>query len=300
MRILLATLFCVTFVTNPAVMRADTIPDALHHTRTNRRWIFASATGSAAALSVAGLNELWYAQYQRTGLRSFDDSGEWMQMDKAGHAFTTYQLTSGLYDASAWAGWSSRHAMWIAAGTTMSFMTAVELMDGTSQGWGFSWTDMISNTLGTSLFIAQQSVWKHQRVQLKFSYAHSDFAALNPSLLGRNFQQRLIKDYNGQTYWCSFNIHRFLASDATFPKWLNVALGYGATGMTRAEMNEFDVNNFRRGREYYFSFDADLNRVQWPKKWMKVTARIISFIKLPGPTLQVQSDGRVKVYALFF
>ena len=81
---------------------------------------------------------------------------------------------------------------------------------------------------------------------------------------------------------------------------MNLSLGYGASGMTRAEMNDFDVNNFQRTREYYFSFDADLNRVTWSKKWMRVTARVISFIKFPAPALKVQSDGKVKLYALFF
>jgi hypothetical protein len=173
-------------------------------------------------------------------------------------------------------------------------------LDGRSSEWGFSLGDQVANISGYAAYIAQQKFWNEQRITFKFSYSHTDFPMLNPDLLGRNFQQRIIKDYNAQTYWCSFNVHSFLASDAAFPKWMNLSLGYGASGMTRAEMNDYDVNNFQRTREYYFSFDADLNRIQWPRKWMKKVARVISFIKLPAPTLEVQSDGKVKVYALFF
>ena len=122
----------------------------------------------------------------------------------------------------------------------------------------------------------------------------------NSDQLGRNFQQRLLKDYNGQTYWTSYNISSFLASDAAFPRWMNVALGYGAYGMTSAKNVVNDVNNFQRTREFYLSFDADLNRVRWPRKWMKITAQILSFIKLPSPALKMQSDGKVKLYALHF
>ena len=266
----------------------------------DRKWILPVAAGTVAAGSLVGLNELWYAQYERASLRSFNDNHEWLQMDKVGHGFTCYQVSYGLYDAAIGLNYSRTSSLYASSLSTLGYMTVIELLDGHSAGWGFSWGDMAANVAGVSLFAAQQIGWNEQRVQLKFSYSNSEYAAVNPSLLGRNFQQRLIKDYNAQTYWCSANISRFLASDADFPKWLNIAFGYGATGMTRAVMNENDVNNFRRAREYYFSFDADLNRVQWPRKWMKKVARVISFIKLPAPTLEVQSDGKVKVYALFF
>ena len=269
-------------------------------THSNRKWILPAAAGTVATGSLIGLNGIWYSQYERASLRSFNDTHEWLQMDKAGHVFTCYQVAYGLYDSALALDYPAKSSMYAATLSAMGYMTVIELLDGHSAGWGFSWGDMAANAAGVSLFAAQQIGWNEQRVQLKFSYSHSEFAALNPSLLGRNFQQRLIKDYNAQTYWCSANISRFLAYDADFPKWLNIAFGYGATGMTRAVMNENDVNNFRRTREYYLSFDADLNRIQWPRKWMKKVARVISFIKLPAPTLEVQSDGKVKLYALFF
>ncbi|MFO0385838.1 MAG: DUF2279 domain-containing protein [Flavobacteriales bacterium] len=266
----------------------------------NRKWILPASSAAAAAISLAGLNSLWYAQYPRTSLRSFNDNHEWMQMDKVGHLFTCHQVAWAIHDAGIAAGYSRNASLLAGSLSTLGYMTTIELLDGHSAGWGFSWGDMAANVAGISLFTAQQLAWNDQRIQLRFSYSHSPYASLRPALLGRNFQQRLIKDYNAQTYWCSFNIHRFLASGAVFPKWLNVAIGYGATGMTRSEMNEIDVDNFQRSREYYFSFDADLNRIQWPRRWMKITARVISFIKIPGPTLEVRSDGKVRVHALFF
>lgn len=61
-----------------------------------------------------------------------------------------------------------------------------------------------------------------------------------------------------------------------------------------------DVNNFRREREFYFSIDADLESVQWKKKWMRRTAKILSFIKIPGPTLEIRESGKIKFHGLFF
>ena len=179
-------------------------------------------------------------------------------------------------------------------------MTSIELLDGRSAQWGFSWGDMIANTSGIFLFSAQDFLWNEQRITLKFSYTPSSFASYNEEVLGRNFQQRILKDYNAQTYWASFNVHKFLASGATFPRWLNIAIGYGATKMTSANFVVDDVNNFQREREFYFSFDADLERVQWKKKWMRRTAKVLSFIKIPGPTLEIREGGNLKLHGLFF
>jgi uncharacterized protein YfiM (DUF2279 family) len=252
------------------------------------------------ATSYVLLNELWYKDFPRSPMHSFNDNSEWLQVDKAGHAFSGYQL-SRLYNALyLWSGSDQRRSTLLACSSSMMYLTSIELLDGRSAQWGFSWGDMIANTSGNILFFAQQKWWNEQRIAFKFSYQSSVFAKENPELLGRNFQQRIIKDYNAQTYWTSFNVHRFLASDAAFPRWLNVAIGYGATKMTTAKNVVDDVNNFQREREFYFSFDADLERVRWKKKWMQRTAKVLSFIKIPGPTLEIRESGKMKLHGLFF
>ena len=61
-----------------------------------------------------------------------------------------------------------------------------------------------------------------------------------------------------------------------------------------------DVNNFQRESEFYFSFDSDLERVRWKKKWMRRTAKVLSFIKIPGPTFEIRDNGKMKLHGLFF
>lgn len=246
------------------------------------------------------LNELWYKDYPRSKMHSFNDNDEWLQMDKVGHFTTSYYLGGIGYHAFKYAGFSEDASLWIGGNTGLIYLTGIELLDGKSAQWGFSWGDQIANSSGALLFILQQKLWNEQRIVMKFSYTNSPYAMLNSDQLGRNFQQRVLKDYNGQTYWTSYNIASFMASDAGFPKWLNIAIGYGATQMTTAKNSVDSVNNFQRAREFYLSFDADLNRVRWPRKWMKTTARILSFIKIPSPTFEMRSDGKVKMHALFF
>jgi hypothetical protein len=264
-----------------------------------RQTVAGTSTVVAAGVSIGLLNELWYKNYSRTTIHSFNDNSEWLQVDKVGHAFTTYTLSKQLSDFYAWS-LPSQKDYWRGATVSMLYMTGIELLDGRSAQWGFSWGDMLANASGIFLFSSQDFFWREQRIALKFSYTPSSFAAVNEATLGRNFQQRVLKDYNAQTYWASFNISKFLATDADFPRWLNIAIGYGATKMTSANFVVDDVNNFQREREFYFSFDADLERVRWKKKWMQKTAKVLSFIKIPGPTFEIRDNGKMKLHGLFF
>ena len=264
-----------------------------------RKKIAYSTTLATAGISYTLLNELWYKNYPRTTLHSFNDNAEWLQVDKVGHAFTSYTLSRFLTDFYSWSLPDGRD-MWRGAATSMLYMTSIEILDGRSAQWGFSWGDMIANSSGILLHTSQNILWQEQRIVLKFSYRPSTFASVNEEVLGRNFQQRILKDYNAQTYWASINMSRFLATGATFPRWLNIAIGYGATKMTSANFIVDDVNNFQREREFYFSFDADLERVRWKKKWMRQTAKVLSFIKIPGPTFEIRDNGKMKFHGLFF
>lgn len=246
------------------------------------------------------LDQLWYSNYPRSAFHSFDDRDEWLMMDKAGHMMTCYTIGRYGTDILRWSGMDHRKSMWLGGSAGLIYMTGIELLDAKSAQWGFSWSDMIANASGSLMYIAQENFWKEQRIVLKISYTSSPFAEQNPEALGRNFQQRLFKDYNAQTYWSSFNVSSFLAPDAAFPRWLNVAIGYGATEMLRAKTNIFNVDNSFQQCEFFLSFDADLVRVRWKKKWMQRTAKILSFIKLPSPTLEVRGNGRVKLHGIFF
>ncbi|MFN0032012.1 MAG: DUF2279 domain-containing protein [Flavobacteriales bacterium] len=246
------------------------------------------------------LDQLWYSQYARSSFHTFNDNNEWLQMDKAGHIMTCYTIGRYSSEILQWTGMNKTRSIWTGGSIGFIYMTGIEILDGRSKQWGFSWGDMIANATGSFCYIAQEKIWNDQRIVFKFSYTPSSFADQYPDQFGQHFQQRILKDYNAQTYWASINVSSFLASDAVFPKWLNVAAGYGATKMMNAKTNIYNVDNSKQQREFYLSFDADLTRVGWEKKWMKRTAKIFNFIKLPSPTLEANGSGRVKMHWLFF
>lgn len=252
---------------------------------------------SEASLITGGLlalNQLWYSDFEQSNFRTINDSGEWRQLDKFGHVYATYQLSRLSADAFKWSGLSKERSNLYGSISSYTFMTAIEVFDGFSQEWGFSWYDMAANTLGTGLYLGQEYLWNEQRILLKYSFNRSEYASLNPSKLGDVFTEELFKDYNGQTYWLSFNLFSFTQSEF-FPKWLNVAVGYGAEGMLagRSSVQLAEFNQNERYTQFYFSLDVDLTRIQTNSHFLKTIFSLVNMLKIPFPTLEINtSNGR--------
>ena len=164
---------------------------------------------SLAGVTLLGLNQLWYADYKRSKFHTINDNNEWLQMDKIGHVFTSYQLGKYGTQILNWSGTSEKRQLIYGATLGFWFLTTVEILDGFSQEWGFSWGDIIANASGTGLYIGQELLWNEQRIALKFSFHQTKYASLRPDKLGKNFLEQVLKDYNGQTYWLSANLNAF-------------------------------------------------------------------------------------------
>lgn len=251
------------------------------------------AVGYSSAM--IGLNAMWYKDFPRSNLHFFNDNGAWLQMDKVGHALTSYQLARYGYQSLCWAGLNPSKATWIGGGFSLLMMTSIEVFDGFSSEWGFSPGDMVANLGGTGLFITQHLLWNEQRVALKFSYAPSDYAPYRPELLGGGGLESMLKDYNGQTIWLSVNPSSFSHGDRKLLPWLSIALGYGANGMTGGDFNpaqqsEFAPASFERYRQYYLSLDVDLSKIKTNSQVLKTIFSLIGFIKIPAPALELSQN----------
>ena len=246
--------------------------------------------------SMIGLNSLWYKDFPRSTMHSFNDSKEWLGMDKIGHSTTTYHIGKMGYNAMQWAGYSKQKSLWIGGNVGLFYQTGIEILDGTSAEWGFSWADMGANFAGSSLFIAQQLIWNEQRIQMKFSSSRSQYPKYRPSLLGSNWQEEILKDYNGQTYWTSISVFDFIKSEKNLPYWLLLSLGYGADGLLGANSNPTfnsqgePIPEFKRQSQWLLSLDIDLTRIKWKRKGFKNFFGVFGFIKIPAPALILQGN----------
>jgi len=257
--------------------------------------------GSLAALSLVGLNQLWYKDYEKSSFHTINDTNEWLQMDKFGHMFSAYHLSRVGAETMAWSGANQKSQLLYGAGLGFVFLTTVEVFDGFSKEWGFSWSDIAANTLGTGLYVGQELLWKEQRIQLKYSFHQTKYADMRPSKLGENVLEQMLKDYNGQTYWLSANVYAFTKSKH-IPQWLNLAFGYGATGMLTGENESIDglYQNQNRIRQYYLSLDIDLTKIKTNSHVLKSLFSVVNTLKFPAPALEVTSKGKLKFHTIFY
>jgi uncharacterized protein YfiM (DUF2279 family) len=264
--------------------------------------------GNIAAYSglMSGLYFLWYSDYPMSKFHLLNDNKEWLQMDKAGHSFSCYYEGVAGIKMMKWAGYTKKQSAFIGGSYGFFIQTGVEALDGFSDGWGASWGDMTANAFGAGLAISQDLLWEEQRVSLKFSYSPSPYAKFRPNTLGANFPQRLLKDYNAQTYWLSGNIKAF-APDCKIPDWLNIAVGYGADGMYGGFGNTFtsngidyDFTSTPRSRQFYIAPDIDLTKIKTHNKLVKTGLIILNGIKFPLPTLEYHTTEGFKAHLIQF
>lgn len=255
-------------------------------------------------VTVAALSNIWYSNYPQRNFHFFNDSRDWLQVDKAGHIFTTYQLGRLHAELWRWAGISEKSRIWVGGLSGTALMSIVEVLDGFSDGWGFSISDYASNLAGSAVYIAQEIGWNEQRIQLKYSFhkpAYTTASANDRSieLFGTKKTETMLKDYNGQTYWASMNVSSFFPA-SRFPKWFNIAIGYGAEGMLGGTDNVgknpdgslyFDGRNIQRYRQWYISPDIDLTRIKTKSKLLKAGFFILNAIKIPAPTIGFSKKG---------
>ncbi|MBX2921213.1 MAG: DUF2279 domain-containing protein [Chitinophagaceae bacterium] len=256
----------------------------------------------STAVSV-GLYYLWYKKFPRSKFHFFNDNREWLQMDKIGHATTAYNIGVLQYDMMRWCGVKKNDAIVIGSATALGGLTIIELLDGFSTHWGFSKGDMLANLVGTAIFASQQRWWDQQRISMKFSAHLSPYAQYHGGELGKSFASRILKDYNGQSYWLSFNIKSFLPASSGFPAWPAISLGYGADGMIGGHENPpavkgVSVPSFERTRRFMISPDADLFRVRSAAPVDAATYMLKSF-KFPAPTFEINSKGKAKLYGIY-
>ncbi len=256
--------------------------------------------GGGAAGAYVALDQAWYAQYDRTAFHFFDDSGEWYLMDKTGHAFNSYMLGEWGHGVLSHCGASERTSRWVGGSIGLALLTGIEVLDGTSSGWGFSNWDMAANVTGAGLFIGQDWAWGEQRLRLKLSSHPTDYADQRPDVLGSSLPERVLKDYNGLTLWLSGNI-RSLAKVERVPAWLNLAVGYGAEGFINARPGDNEaITGMHPYRQYYVSMDVDLRRIPCRSKVGRTLLFLLNSIKVPAPALEFRSTGKVVGHWLYF
>jgi hypothetical protein len=270
--------------------------------------------------SLLFLNQIWYAQYDRDKFHFYNDAAEWQQVDKVGHAYSSYLGAKLFTTFFRWSGKNEKQSVALGAGGSLAYLSVIEILDGFSKKWGYSLPDMTANASGIGLYAAQQLLWHDQRIILKYSTHIKDYYEVEllkraNNLYGFSAPERIFKDYNAQTYWLSCNVRSF-AKHSKWPAWLSLAVGYGAEGMyggyenvirddagniklTSAGIAEFDRRDITRYRQFYFAPDIDFSKIPWRSKFLRDFTKMVN-LKFPFPSLEYNTLGQFKLNPYHF
>ena len=288
-------------------------PSSLEKNRIRRRVKIIGGTNLIGySTAMIGLYAAWYKNYPQTHFHTFNDNGEWKGIDKIGHAYSAYAESKASAELWRWTGINRKKRIWLGGMSGAFYQTVIEVLDGFSAQWGWSWGDFASNIFGSGLYVGQELAWNEQRIQFKFSFHRKSYTdpALNKQsdkIFGKTESERFLKDYNGQTYWLSANLHSFFPK-SKIPAWLGVAIGTGAEGMFGAKENigkddngtiTFNRPDIKRYRQWYLAPDIDLSKIKTRHKGLRVAFNILNIVKFPLPALEY-GNGKFKFNAISF
>jgi len=281
------------------------------NTHKTRPWLVAGLHAAFWTGSYIALDKTWYSNYPRSSFHFFNDNSEWEQMDKMGHVWTAYNLGRASAELWSWSGISRKRSVVYGGLSAIAYQSIIEIQDGFSAEWGFSWGDMTANIAGAAAYVSQELGWKDQRIQIKMSYwpygYSPDLIARRNQLFGTGPIERTLKDYNSQTYWVSANLKSFF-SKSNLPAWLNVSLGYSADGMlggvenkwTDKQGNYFDRTNIPRVRRFFISPDIDLTKIKTRSKLLKTIFFTLNILKIPAPAIELNSKGKLTGHIFYY
>jgi hypothetical protein len=271
-----------------------------------RRGRLALVVGTSAALyagSMAYLQFVWYKGVPRVPFQFYHDLAGYNQVDKMGHLYGAYLQSYLGFHSLVWSGVPRRKAIWYGGSYGFFMQLPIEIWDGLYEGWGFSWSDVAANTLGAGLVIGQELAFGEQVATYKFSFRPSPYARQANGYLGTGFNQ-LFYDYNGHTYWLSIGLHRVLPVRG-LPRWLNLAVGYGAGGMfgefgNLARYRGVDIPPTERYRRFMLSLDVDFGKIKTRNRFLKTLFKAMFVVKVPLPTLELNTKGQVRLHPLYY
>ena len=250
---------------------------------------FLIASGVTYGVSLVLLNELWYKDYPRGKFHFFNDNAEWRKMDKVGHSFSAYHISRISFDAFTNAGYNYNKSLIAAGLTSFIIMTPIEWLDGYSTAYGASLGDIMANTLGFIFFSAQSIAFNKQIVSIKYGFWPSPFAVHRPEVLGKSLPEQMFKDYNGQTFWFSIDLHQLISDK--IPQWLNLGIGYGANGMVHAREQTNSQFGYRSYSQWYLSIDPDFSYIHSKNNFAKLGIQLLKMIRIPAPSLEFSQNS---------
>lgn len=294
--ILLVFLFQLFFGSNQ-LKAQDTLVN-----KAKLRFVTGSIIGAEIGL-LYYLQNVWYKDQIPDGFKFYNDSKGYKQIDKMGHVYGAYMGSYIGYKSLKWAGVANKKAALIGGSVGFFLQLPIEIWDGMYPGWGFSWSDVGANALGSAIIITQGFFLEDIPITYKFSFAPSIYARQANGYLGDGVNE-LFYDYNGHTYWLSFGLNKLVQTEK-IPSWLNLAVGYGAGGMfgefqNRSSYRGVKIPETERYRKFLLSLDIDFTKIPCKNRALKKVFNHLFWLKIPFPAVGFNTKGEINFYPLYY
>lgn len=228
--------------------------------------------GAASFIALYGLID-W--DYGSGGLHTadegwFEKDAKYGGADKLGHFWSTYVLSDALTGLYTSYGYDESKANTYGAISAWAVQAFMELGDATSETQGFSYEDLIMNTIGSLTSVLMQNYPELDRkIDFRMEYE------FNVTING------LFDDYSNQYYAMVLKLDGFDALENTWLKWVELHGGYYSRG--------YDTEEVDRERSFYagitFNFSRLLNDYGHHK-----TAKVLEYLQVPYTVPKVSSS----------
>jgi hypothetical protein len=281
-----------------ADMSRYTIDGNLPYEHTHIKPLNASIiAGSLTAIFVVQHEMQQNTIWKKTGPFNFAEDGHWTAyLDKGGHFFGTYLPSYIFSETLMTSGLSWDMSVIIGSSLGLAYTSYVEILDGFSQGFGFSPSDFYADLAGAGFFLAQHYVPVLQNFSPKFMY-------VRPAWIGernRAEAETFIDDYSSQVFWMSINVHNLLPTDFKkyWPTWLELSVGYAVYSLCAGSevkcypQSEYISKDVWGNRKVIISLDYNLVKMLpdggsfW--NWFKQS---LNHVKLPAPAIEIGKNS---------
>lgn len=262
--------------------------DAAGYRAGSRAAVGATIVGSNVALHEYFRRAWWSGERADAMWINWERREPFREQDKLGHAWGGFHLARLGGDLLKAACVTDRKAVWWGAAHAAAFQLQIEIWDGMQAKYGFSPPDVVANTAGAGLVVAQHYEPRLRAVKPTISYLQT--AASKKFGRAQGSELRPTTDYSGQTYWLSVDVESLLPAPARrwWPGLLRASLGHSITDY----VNPVNGAGLVGRREWVLSLDVDPEKLPGSHPVWRRVKHELSHYRFPAPALVLTPRAR--------
>lgn len=202
-------------------------------------------------------------------------------VDKVGHFYTSYFYFNTLYEFMEWGGFNEQTKLLTSIAIPTFYAISIELNDGFTH-FSFSGYDLTANMMGIGYGVLQRKYPVLNNFKFKWSYYPSGTIPLDDKFIIAN-------DYDGHIYWLSMDVNGVLPDEMKgyWPKFLNIAIGYGAKNVSHRNAWLGEINsNGPSARKFAVSLDYNLGSFSIEDDFIYTLRNIVDYFHFPAPGIR--------------